>query len=140
MIGLPLDPRLASGSLAAADLPLCQVRLQDDRRWPRIVLVPRRRDLVEIEDLAPQDRAQLLEEIVLAGRAVRRLGAHQGFEVEKLNVGALGNVVAKLHVHVGGRRRDDPAWPGPVWGVGQPVGYGAEAARLVEIIAAAFME
>ena len=50
-----------------------------------------------------------------------------GRPVDKLNVGALGNVVAQLHVHVVGRRVDDPAWPGPVWGAGEPVGYPADA-------------
>jgi diadenosine tetraphosphate (Ap4A) HIT family hydrolase len=38
--------------------------------------------------------------------------------VAKLNVGALGAIVPRLHIHVVGRRRpDDAAWPGPVWGV-----------------------
>jgi diadenosine tetraphosphate (Ap4A) HIT family hydrolase len=38
--------------------------------------------------------------------------------VEKLNIGALGNIVRQLHVHVVGRHAGDPAWPGPVWGSG----------------------
>jgi diadenosine tetraphosphate (Ap4A) HIT family hydrolase len=37
---------------------------------------------------------------------------------DKLNVGALGNIVRQLHVHVVARRRGDAAWPGPVWGCG----------------------
>jgi diadenosine tetraphosphate (Ap4A) HIT family hydrolase len=41
--------------------------------------------------------------------------------VEKLNVGALGNMVPQLHVHVIGRFKGDPAWPGPVWGHSPPV-------------------
>jgi diadenosine tetraphosphate (Ap4A) HIT family hydrolase len=45
--------------------------------------------------------------------------------VEKLNVGQLGNVTPQLHVHVVGRRADDPAWPGPVWGAGGAAAYGA---------------
>lgn len=54
-----------------------------------------------------------------AGNAVRALGAALGLAVEKLNVGALGNITPQLHVHVVGRRSDDPAWPGPVWGFGE---------------------
>jgi diadenosine tetraphosphate (Ap4A) HIT family hydrolase len=64
---------------------------------------------------------------VLAGQAVRALGAATGFAVEKLNIGALGNVTPQLHVHVVGRRAGDPAWPGPVWGVGVAEAYGDAA-------------
>jgi diadenosine tetraphosphate (Ap4A) HIT family hydrolase len=120
-----LDPRLAADSVFVADLALCQVRLQDDARWPWLVLVPRRPDLVELEDLEPADRARLMEEIVRAGRAVRILGEGRGAPVEKLNVGALGNVVRQLHVHVIGRRTGDPAGAAPVWGVGEAQRYGA---------------
>ena len=113
-----LDPRLEADSLFVCDLPVSQLRLQNDARWPWLVLIPRQPDLVELEDLAPAERAALAEEIVRAGRAARLAGAAMGFEVEKLNVGALGNVVRQLHVHVIGRRPDDdPAGRGPVWGV-----------------------
>ena len=123
---LVLDPRLAGDSLFAADLPLCQVRLQDDGRWPWLVLIPRQPDLVELEDLDAAERAVLMEEVIRAGRAVRVIGEAVGFSVEKLNVGALGNVVRQLHVHVIGRRPDDPAGNAPVWGVGTTERYGPE--------------
>ena len=123
-----LDPRFAADSLFICDLPLCQVRLQNDARWPWLVLIPRQPDLVELEDLAPAERAVLTEEIVRAGRAARLVGVATGFAVEKLNVGALGNVVRQLHVHVIGRRPDeDAAGKGPVWGVGVAEPYSLEA-------------
>src|SRR6185436_18219832 len=102
------------------DLPLCQARLQADARWPWIVLIPRSPGLRELEDLTSADRIRLMDEILAAGVAVRGAGAALGRPVEKLNVGALGNVTPQLHVHVVGRRADDPAWPGPVWGFGAP--------------------
>jgi diadenosine tetraphosphate (Ap4A) HIT family hydrolase len=77
--------------------------------------------LRELEDLEPRDLDALMGEILAAGGAVRAMGEAAGRPVEKLNVGALGNVVAQLHLHVVGRRHDDPAWPGPVWGFGAPV-------------------
>lgn len=112
------DPAFAAGSLAVAEMDLCQVRLQDDARFPWLVLLPRRVGAVELADLSPADRARLMEEVVRAGEAVRDLGQALGRPVDKLNVAALGNVTAQLHLHVVGRRRDDDLWPGPVWGQG----------------------
>lgn len=121
-----IDPRILASSVELAELGLCQARLQLDRRWPWIVLVPRRPALVELDDLTMEERQRLLSEIAAAGRAVRAAGEAVGFGVEKLNVGALGNVVSQLHIHVVGRRHDDPAWPGPVWGFGHPESPSAE--------------
>jgi diadenosine tetraphosphate (Ap4A) HIT family hydrolase len=122
-----LHPALAATSEALGDLKLCQARLQSDARWPWIVLVPRMSGARELEHLSPANRAQLTEEIVLAGAAVRAIGAALGRPVEKLNVGQLGNITPQLHVHIVGRRPDDAAWPGPVWGVGEPTPYAANA-------------
>ena len=136
MPAFQLDPRIAAASVAVADLALCHVRLQDDRRWPWLVLVPRRPDLVELDDLSETERSQVMREISLTGEAVRVVGAALGRDVHKLNTGALGNVVSQLHIHVVGRRRDDPAWPGPVWGFGATDPLEPEA-RQVAVAAAA---
>jgi diadenosine tetraphosphate (Ap4A) HIT family hydrolase len=112
-----IDPAFPPTSHPLGDLPLCHARLQADARFSWIVLIPRVESAREIEDLTPADRARLMEEILLAGQAVRAVGTGSGRPVEKLNIGALGNVTPQLHVHVVGRRRDDAAWPGPVWGV-----------------------
>jgi diadenosine tetraphosphate (Ap4A) HIT family hydrolase len=122
-----LDPAFVATSHKVADLPLCEARLQDDARYPWLVLIPRQPGLREIEDLDVAHRLQLMEEIVLAGTAVRAVGAVLGLTIDKLNVGALGNVTAQLHVHVVGRRGDDPAWPGPVWGHSPAAAYSTEA-------------
>lgn len=121
------DPAFEAGSVAAAEWPLCHVRIQTDARFPWLILIPRVAGAVEIDDLSPADRAVLLEETVRAGEVVRRLGDAAGRPVDKLNVAALGNVTAQLHVHVIGRRRDDPLWPDPVWGRGAAETYGPDA-------------
>ena len=118
-----LDPAFAAGSIALGELPLCHVRLQTDARWPWLILIPRGVGLREIEDLSAADRARLIEESVLAGQAVRAMGAALDRPVGKLNLGALGNVTAQLHVHLVGRWAGDAAWPGPVWGVGTRIAY-----------------
>lgn len=135
MAEFAVDPAFEAGSVALGELPLCHVRLQADARWPWLILIPRLPGLREIEDLSVADRARLIEESVLAGRAVRAMGAALGRPVDKLNLGALGNVTAQLHVHLVGRHAGDAAWPGPVWGVGVAEAY--EAGELDSAIAAA---
>ncbi|MET0294350.1 MAG: HIT domain-containing protein [Phenylobacterium sp.] len=127
MMTFQLAPAFVATSHAVAELPLCHVRLQDDARFPWLVLIPRVAGARELEDLSADDRTRLLDEILLAGRAVRAVG-----RIEKLNVGQLGNVTPQLHVHVVGRREDDAAWPGPVWGfaAAQPYEPGALRAAL----------
>jgi diadenosine tetraphosphate (Ap4A) HIT family hydrolase len=123
-----LDDRLAADTLFLADLPLCRVLLMNDSRFPWLILVPRRAGLSELHDLAAPERAQLIEEAAQAGE---RLKAVTG--AKKINIGALGNIVAQLHVHVVARREGDAAWPGPVWGSGAPAPYEPETtAALVD--------
>jgi len=122
-----IDPAFLATSHALVSLPLCEARLQDDARFPWIVLIPRVAEAVEIEDLSADQRVLLLSEIVAAGRAVRGVGAALGRPVTKLNVGQLGNITRQLHVHIVGRREDDPCWSRPVWGHGVAGAYEAEA-------------
>ncbi|CAN7501307.1 HIT domain-containing protein [Phenylobacterium sp. LjRoot225] len=122
-----LDPAFLATSEALGDLALCHARLQADARYAWIVLLPRMADARELEDLAPDQRVRLMDEILAAGAAVRAAGAALGRPVAKLNVGQLGNVTPQLHVHVVGRRPDDAAWPGPVWGHGTAQPYAANA-------------
>ncbi len=116
MSDFAVDPAFEGGSVFAIDWPLCHVRLQDDGRFAWLILIPRVVGAVEIEDLSASERTALMEEIVRAGVLVRRLGEASGRPIDKLNVAALGNVTAQLHVHIVGRRRDDGLWPDPVWG------------------------
>lgn len=125
---LSLDPRLAADSLAVADLPLSSLRLMRDSRFAWLMLVPRKPELVELLDLADDERVQLMREIALVGEVLK---AETG--CDKLNVGALGNIVAQLHVHVIARFSGDAAWPGPVWGSGAAVPYPAGAAEALAL-------
>ena len=133
-----LAPAFLDTSEPLVSLKLCEARLQLDARFAWIVLIPRRTGARELEHLKNGDRTQLMEEIVAAGAAVRAIGAAIGRPVEKLNVGALGNNTPQLHIHVVGRRTDDAAWPGPVWGQGEATVYEerALAAAISEAVAA----
>jgi diadenosine tetraphosphate (Ap4A) HIT family hydrolase len=103
-----LDPRLAADTLAIGELGLSRLMLMSDARYPWLILVPRREGLREIVDLDAAARAKLIEEIALVSEFLRALPG-----VDKLNVGALGNVVAQLHIHVVGRRSEMRRGPGP---------------------------
>jgi len=116
MTDFKADPAFEAGSVFAIDWPLCQVRLQDDARFPWLILLPRVDGAVELDDLTAEQRAALMEEMVRAGERVRALGQAAGRPIDKLNTAALGNVTRQLHVHVVGRRRDDGLWPDPIWG------------------------
>ena len=120
--GFELDPRLACDTVFGADWQLCRVLLMDDARFPWLVLVPRRAGLAELDDLDETDNTRLMHEIRRAMKKLRGLG-----ECDKLNVGALGNIVRQLHVHVVARHQRDAAWPGPVWGHGPAQRYTPEA-------------
>lgn len=106
-----LNPRIAADAAEIVDWPLCRVMLMKDSNYPWLLLVPRRAGMVEITDLAPSDQIDLLGEITRASTILRAQAA-----IDRINVAALGNVVAQLHIHVIGRRIDDKAWPRPVWG------------------------
>ena len=120
-----LHPRLAQDTVELARLSLCRVLVMKDRRFPWLILVPEREAVREIHELAPEDRAALVEEIARAGEVLTLL-----YQPDKLNVGVLGNLVPQLHIHVVARRTTDPAWPGPVWGFGTAVPY--EESELTE--------
>lgn len=117
-----LDPRLAADTLVLGDLPLCRLCLMNDARFAWLILVPRRPDVAEVDQLTPTDQAQLWTEVNQAMAALRATTP-----VDKLNIGALGNIVRQLHIHVVARRENDAAWPGPVWGTGQAQAYSSHA-------------
>jgi diadenosine tetraphosphate (Ap4A) HIT family hydrolase len=128
-----LDLRLAVDSAPVLTLPLCDLRLMNDARFPWLIMVPQRMGMADLIDLEPADRAVLIEEIALVSHALKAVT-----NCHKLNVAALGNAVRQLHVHVIARFTGDTAWPQPVWGVGKAVVYRPEQRnRLIEAIRAA---
>jgi diadenosine tetraphosphate (Ap4A) HIT family hydrolase len=118
-----LHHRLAADCFDVGALPLCQVLLMNDSRFPWCILVPRRPSLRDFHDVARADRIPLYDEIDAVSRALVQLTAPH-----KINVASLGNQVPQLHVHVIARRTTDAAWPAPVWGSGAGVPYVSDAA------------
>lgn len=129
-----LDPVLAADTFEVMSLELCDVRLMNDARFTWLILVPRRDAAVEILDLSPPDQDLLWSEIRVAAEALRT-----SCRPDKLNIGALGNLVAQLHVHVIARRRNDAAWPAPVWASGRPQPYGRKRDDVVRALESALI-
>ncbi|HEX7816318.1 HIT family protein [Dyella sp.] len=122
MTPFELDPRLRNDTCHIASWTLCDVLLMNDARFAWLVLVPRRHGMSEIDDLSPDAQGLLWHEVQRAGAALRMVAP-----CDKLNIGALGNIVRQLHVHVVARCEGDAAWPGPVWGSGPAQAYDEKA-------------
>lgn len=129
-----LHPRLDQDTATVCQLPLSRVLLMNDSRFSWLILVPALPDLRELHDLDVQNRSRLIEEIAQASLVLEDL-----FAPDKINVGAIGNMVPQLHIHVVARRGDDAAWPAPVWGHGTAEPYGADQrTALCDQLAGAF--
>lgn len=113
-----LHSQLAKDTIHVGAMPLCDVLLMNDKQYPWLILVPRRKDVREIYELSAEDQKQLIKESSLLSI---KMQIH--FQAEKMNVAALGNMVPQLHVHHIARYATDAAWPKPVWGVQASVAY-----------------
>ncbi|MFP4264168.1 MAG: HIT domain-containing protein [Halomonas sp.] len=116
------DSRLVEDSYPITELPLCQLRLMNDTRFPWLLLIPRKLGVSELFELDEAEQQQLWREAGRLGCAFKALLA-----ADKLNVASLGNRVPQLHMHLVLRREGDDAWPGPVWGHGEAIPYDLDA-------------
>lgn len=105
-----LDERLNNDSVIVGDFPLCRLLLKNDKNYPWFILVPRREGVTEIFNLSSEDQQQLLVEMSVFSELLKTL-----FKADKMNIGALGNMVSQLHIHVIVRAKTDATWPQSVW-------------------------
>ena len=106
-----LDNRIENDSFFMQEIKNFQIRLMNVQEFFWIVLIPIKPNLIELSDLEVDERNELLNFAIDLGNYIK---SDQNFN--KINIGMLGNVVAQLHLHIVLRNKDDPAWPGPVWG------------------------
>ena len=92
------------------DLKLCTIRLNDNSKFPWIILIPKRNKITDISDLNFKDQTLLMKEIVYASKVMKKL-----FKTSKLNVEKIGNIVPQLHIHIIARNKKDSSWPLSVW-------------------------
>ena len=121
-----LHERIKQDSLLVTELPLCMVRLMNNKHVPWFLLVPQWPNIQNITDLPPKQQLVLMKEISLVSKAVERM-----FKPERLNVASIGNKVSQMHWHIAARHSGDLCWPEPVWGKLPEATYAAEAAKSI---------
>ncbi|HLT04634.1 MAG TPA: HIT domain-containing protein [Pseudomonas sp.] len=121
-----LAEQLQNDTLTIGDFPLCRLLLMNDRQYPWFILVPRREDVSELFQLDEPDQRQLWKETTQLAESLK-----DTFKADKMNIATLGNMVSQLHMHVIVRRKDDPAWPAPVWGKHPARPYAEEELRSI---------
>ena len=124
MSDFQLHERLQADTTYVTDLPVCRVLLSNDARYPWLILVPRGPGLCDLDEIDEPESTQVFAEIRKSSRILKSI-----YDPFKLNVAALGNQVPQLHIHIIARTEGDPAWPGPVWGIGDPVAYKTDTLR-----------
>ena len=106
-----LDERLEADCEFVANLGVCSLLLMNNASVPWFILVPSVMQATELTELPMTQQQQVLHEMNQVAAMITSL-----YSPDKLNIGALGNVVSQLHIHLIGRFTNDPAWPRPVWG------------------------
>lgn len=110
----------------------CRVVRAHEPGYPGFCRVILHRHVGEMTDLAPAERARLMEVVFATEAALRELA-----RPDKMNLASLGNVTAHLHWHVVPRYRDDAHFPQPIWapaarpGAARTAPDGSELARLL---------
>lgn len=107
------------------DLKLCTIRLNDNSKFPWIILIPKRNKITDISDLNYKDQTLLMKEIVYVSKVMKKL-----FKTSKLNVEKIGNIVPQLHIHIIARSKKDSSWPLSVWIVKEK-NYSKTALKLI---------
>ena len=106
-----LDSRLENDTILIKESDNFQIRLMNVKDFFWVVLIPNKPNLIELSDINVQERNELLNFASDLGDYIKTTQ-----NLDKINIGMLGNVVSQLHLHVVVRRRNDLAWPEPVWG------------------------
>ena len=111
-----IDKKFLKSSHHIIELKLCSIRLNDNAKFPWVILIPKRNKITDMTDLNSKDQILLMKEIVYVSKIMKKL-----FKTTNLNVEKIGNIVPQLHIHIIARRKIDSSWPLSVWVVkGKP--------------------
>ena len=102
--------KFLKSSFHITNLKLCSIRLFNNKKFPWIILIPKRKGITDITDLKSKDQIILMKEIVFSSKVMKKV-----FKTKKLNVEKIGNIVPQLHIHIIARYKNDLTWPLSVW-------------------------
>jgi len=105
-----IDPVLRKDCHLLGRFSYAHLLLYRHRAIPWFILVPETGE-TEVVELPHDDQLELFHETSILGKFIKVT-----FKPDKINLGAIGNVVRQMHVHVIGRYEKDACWPGVVWG------------------------
>lgn len=111
MSSFTLHPQLENDSIFVTSTQNMQIRLVKDSRFFWVLIIPERNDITEWHELDSRELYSLTQLIYIFSKAIKDIE-----KADKINIGALGNVVPQFHFHILARHINDVAWPGPVWG------------------------
>ena len=121
-----INKKLLKSSYHVTELKLCSLRLNDNSKFPWIILIPKRKNITDMSDLNSKDQILLIKEIVYVSNIMKKL-----FKTTKINTEKIGNLVPQLHIHIIARSKKDSSWPLSVWVV---KGKKYSKSALVEIL------
>ena len=105
-----INKKFQASSYHIAELKLCSIRLHDNSKYPWVILIPKRKNIIDMSELNSNDQILLMKEIVYVSKIMKKL-----FKTSKLNVEKIGNIVPQLHIHIIARTKKDISWPLSVW-------------------------
>ena len=105
-----INKKILKSSYHITELKLCSVRLNDNSKFPWVILIPKRKNVSDISELNSKDQILLMKEIVIVSKIMKKL-----FKTTKINIEKIGNLVPQLHIHIIARTKKDSSWPLSVW-------------------------
>ena len=131
-----LNSKLKKDTLLVYENQFTHILLMNDRRYPWIIIVPKKNNTTELFQLTSLERTKLDVQIDIVSKFFKFK-----YPSTVINVAKIGNIVKQLHIHIVARNENDLSWPNTVWGVGQPQTYSKnEAEILIEEIKQYFIK
>ena len=124
-----INNKFLKSSYFITELSLCILRLNDNSKFPWLILIPKRKNKTDISELNSKDQFLFIKEIVFISKCMKKL-----FKTSRLNVEKIGNIVPQLHIHLISRSKKDVTWPLSVWVVKGKSYKKQTAEKLVEKI------
>ena len=132
-----LDPRLANDCIQLGYLSgqhsenksaiaTSLLLLMNNAVIPWFVIVPMDVTVIDIDELDEKHQQKILNEVNVLSAFLKK-----HYSVDKINFASIGNIVKQMHFHLVARNKNDPAWPGVVWGTTAKIKYNQQQVEVI---------